>query len=688
MWHPLFYLKTGKPLQYDANFFGPRAKRSCTDIICFLLFFCFVVAWIVVGVIAFSQGDPVKIIAPTDSDGMRCGYDEEVIDKKYLFYFDITQCSLGSCNTPMVCVKKCPEELYIGAYYIHLNQPEQARDGAICRGNIPDLDNIGAALNNYDCAAWYLPTKSVARRCIYVDINKTFDNLLEEEFKNYTGTSLEQVRDAADETRAKLKKVGETIVSNMEKNWPLLLGGLVIAMVLCMIYIVIMRWFAWIIVWVSLLGVLALLGFCCYITWTKYRETSNDEESVDVPANKAVNISWLIFFIASCIVLGVVLLLIIFLRNRIRIATALITEASRAVGSIMSTLFFPLVPWILQMGVIAWTIAVWLYIFSSAMPVYRARGLAETGGCSCQFYSTGDRCEVQEFNEKCQSALEICPEVACAFKTYEGRSYSDYFHAINIIGFFWVLCFISAFSDMALAGTFSTWYWTFKKSDVPFLALTWSIGRTLRYHIGTLAFGSLILAICRLIRVTLEYIDAHLRKYDNGFVKCVMCCFKCFFWCLEKFIKFINRNAYIMCAIHGKNFCRSARKGFNLVMRNIIRVFVVDKVTDFLLLLGKLLITGGMVALAFYIFSNDVKVNEDDEYPEYTYYLLPVIIVGIGTYFVTCIFFSVYHMAVDTIFLCFLEDLERNDGSVEKPYYMSKNLLKILGKKNKKYKEQ
>ncbi|GLH00595.1 Ctl2 [Gryllus bimaculatus] len=587
MWHPLFYLKTGKPLQYDANFFGPRAKRSCTDIICFLLFFCFVVAWIVVGVIAFSQGDPVKIIAPTDSDGMRCGYDEEVIDKKYLFYFDITQCSLGSCNTPMVCVKKCPEELYIGAYYIHLNQPEQARDGAICRGNIPDLDNIGAALNNYDCAAWYLPTKSG-----------------------------------------------------------------------------------------------------CYITWTKYRETSNDEESVDVPANKAVNISWLIFFIASCIVLGVVLLLIIFLRNRIRIATALITEASRAVGSIMSTLFFPLVPWILQMGVIAWTIAVWLYIFSSAMPVYRARGLAETGGCSCQFYSTGDRCEVQEFNEKCQSALEICPEVACAFKTYEGRSYSDYFHAINIIGFFWVLCFISAFSDMALAGTFSTWYWTFKKSDVPFLALTWSIGRTLRYHIGTLAFGSLILAICRLIRVTLEYIDAHLRKYDNGFVKCVMCCFKCFFWCLEKFIKFINRNAYIMCAIHGKNFCRSARKGFNLVMRNIIRVFVVDKVTDFLLLLGKLLITGGMVALAFYIFSNDVKVNEDDEYPEYTYYLLPVIIVGIGTYFVTCIFFSVYHMAVDTIFLCFLEDLERNDGSVEKPYYMSKNLLKILGKKNKKYKEQ
>lgn len=29
-----------------------------------------------------------------------------------------------------------------------------------------------------------------------------------------------------------------------------------------------------------------------------------------------------------------------------------------------------------------------------------------------------------------------------------------------------------------------------------------------------------------------------------------------------------------------------------------------------------------------------------------------------------------------------VEDLERNDGSQERPYYMPKALLKILGKKN------
>ena len=49
-------------------------------------------------------------------------------------------------------------------------------------------------------------------------------------------------------------------------------------------------------------------------------------------------------------------------------------------------------------------------------------------------------------------------------------------------------------------------------------------------------------------------------------------------------------------------------------------------------------------------------------------------------------FFNVYGMAVDTIFMCFLEDLERNDGTPQKPYFMSKSLMKLLGKKNRKQK--
>lgn len=95
---------------------------------------------------------------------------------------------------------------------------------------------------------------------------------------------------------------------------------------------------------------------------------------------------------------------------------------------------------------------------------------------------------------------------------------------------------------------------------------------------GTVAFGALILTIVRVIRVILEYIDHKLKKFDNAFTRCILCCCKCFFFCLENFLKFINKNAYIMCAVHGKNFCASARDAFSLLMRNIVRVVVLDKV--------------------------------------------------------------------------------------------------------------
>ena len=61
----------------------------------------------------------------------------------------------------------------------------------------------------------------------------------------------------------------------------------------------------------------------------------------------------------------------------------------------------------------------------------------------------------------------------------------------------------------------------------------------------------------------------------------------------------------------------------------------------------------------------------------------PIVLIVIGTYFITSSFFNVYAMAVDTLFLCFLEDLERNDGTASRPYFMSVGLQKVVGKMQK-----
>ena len=51
--------------------------------------------------------------------------------------------------------------------------------------------------------------------------------------------------------------------------------------------------------------------------------------------------------------------------------------------------------------------------------------------------------------------------------------------------------------------------------------------------------------------------------------------------CLEKFMRFVNRNAYILCAVNGTNFCTSAKDAFSLLLRNSARVVVLDKVIFF-----------------------------------------------------------------------------------------------------------
>ncbi|KAK2498341.1 hypothetical protein MC885_000971 [Smutsia gigantea] len=155
-----------------------------------------------------------------------------------------------------------------------------------------------------------------------------------------------------------------------------------------------------------------------------------------------------------------------------------------------------------------------------------------------------------------------------------------------------------------------------------------------------------------------------------------MTCLKCCFWCLEKFIRFLNRNAYIMIAVYGTNFCTSARNAFFLLMRNIIRseqtpsprlsrlfsmllavpcrVAVLDKVTDFLFLLGKLLVVGSVGILAFFFFTHRIRIVRDTA-PPLNYYWVPILTVIVGSYLIAHGFFSVYGMCVDTLFLCFCE---------------------------------
>ncbi|ODN04010.1 Choline transporter-like protein 4 [Orchesella cincta] len=493
----------------------------------------------------------------------------------------------------------------------------------------------------------------------------------------------------------------EYVFEDLRASWVFILGLLVVGAIASLIWICLMRCFAGIMVWLSLLGMIVVLSFCCYFSVTRYHELKsvNDTGEFSRAANPEFFVSeeelkeqldtylklqttWLVFAIITGTLLGILLLIVLFLRSRLFIAVALIKQGARAVSDMSFTLVWPLVPWVMQVAVIGWFLLVGLYLATASEKVYNV-----TRNCTCNGveFIENQRCEPERFNKTIQKCLEACQDSACAFQQFQKLQNGLWFHLYNFFGLLWLLCFVNDMGDMVLAGCFAGWYWTLNRSkNLSTFPVGSSFLRTARYHLGTLAFGSLIISIIKFIRYFLEYVDYKTRQYqDNPVAKAVMWCMKCCFWCLEKFMKFINRNAYIMVAVYGKNFCTSARDSFFLLMRNALRAFVLDKVTDFLLFMGKLVITGGVAIGSFFLFTHSIGDGVNDTIPQLNFYLIPVIIVTIGTYFIASLFFSVYDMAVDTLFLCFLEDCERNDGSAEKPYYMPKELMQVLNKKNK-----
>ena len=117
---------------------------------------------------------------------------------------------------------------------------------------------------------------------------------------------------------------------------------------------------------------------------------------------------------------------------------------------------------------------------------------------------------------------------------------------VNLFGFYWAINFVTAFGQCTLAGAFASWYFAFKKpDDVPTLPLLSAFLRTF-WHVGTLAFGSLIIALVQILRAILDYIDRKTKKSQTRVAKALMCCCKCCLWYLEKVVRYISKNAYIL----------------------------------------------------------------------------------------------------------------------------------------------
>ncbi|XP_073332474.1 choline transporter-like protein 5-B [Pagrus major] len=690
----------GEPRKFDPNFRGPVHNRSCTDVVCCVIFIIVILGYIALGTVAWIHGDPRKVVYPTDSHGQFCGHQNTPnAHKAILFYFNMLKCANPAvlinlqCPTTQLCVSKCPDRFATLLDAWNTKNWEYYRQ--FCKPGF-EIGSKSAAevIRDEDCPSMIVPSRPFLQRCFpdFITRNGILTVANQTLFKDGHNKerSVSDLKEAAKGLANLLnaKEVGMKIFEDYANSWDWILIGLVITMVVSLLFILLLRYTASVLLWLTIFGVFGALNYGIWHCYWEY-DTLIGKPGADVTISDIglhtdfsiylqLSQTWLIFMISLSVIEVILFIMVIFLRMRLRIAIALLEEGSKAISHIMTTLFYPIITFFLLAICIAYWAVTAVFLASSGNAVYKVTPTDDT----CMYANL--TCSPKTFSQT--NITKVCPGSQCMFAFYGGESvYHRYIlvlHLCNLFAFLWLVNFTIALGQCTLAGAFASYYWALKKpNDIPACPLYSSFSRAIRYHTGSLAFGSLILAVVQMARIVLEYLDHKLKGSQNACARFLFCCLKCCFYCLERFIKFINRNAYIMIAIYGKSFCTSSKESFCLLMRNIIRVAVLDKVTDFLLFLGKLLISGSVGVLAFFFFTHKIPVIQE-EVPSLNYFWVPLLTVIFGSYMIAHGFFNVYAMCVDTLFLCFLWDLETNDGSPERPFYMNRCLREILSKRN------
>lgn len=157
----------------------------------------------------------------------------------------------------------------------------------------------------------------------------------------------------------------------------------------------------------------------------------------------------------------------------------------------------------------------------------------------------------------------------------------------------------------------------------------------------------------------------------------------------------MNKNAYIIISIDGTSFCIAAKRSFNLLSSNALRVIAINSVGDFVLFLGKVFVVIATVLIGIEMIQVRIIKFKSQIWAYYggnffvSFFFsfknlsglhhpsVPICLCAIFAFLVSHCFLTVYEMTIDTIFLCFCEDCELNDG-ITRPYFMSRNLMEFV----------
>ena len=616
--------------------FGDES-RKCRDCICCIIFIIFFIGCLLTAAVGFGFGKPKKILYPYDEDGHACGYDKGYEDYKMLYFYNVIE-NLQKLKVKNIvnafCVKECPIMKYDKKEYankkIFLN--------CIKTSNNPDCN---VTYKNY-----YRSKELLKRFCFPSDADKEeFDPTTQEKLLVYDYSkdiNIERIVDkddiSSDGVYVKIEALKEQNTSKVasEKlinlsffssdrliNWLsdvfvtkwVIFASVIWSFIISMIFLLFLRCCAGIIVFLILVGIfvgLVILSIILRFKMYDYEDKGDDSKKT---------IFCILFWI--CVILAAIwLLFVLIMCNRIRLSIALIQISAKYINENCSILIVPFLFFFLTIGWIAYWAVLSVYL-----------------------YSSGD------FDK----------EHSKVFASFKWKYHINYLFWYHLFALFYINAILSALSQFIYASSTSIWYFNHDKGTEGHFILT-SFKRAFKYHFGSIAFGSLIIAIVRFLMFFLEMFKKRAeksfgKKKQGKCFKCLICCLECCLRCITKFLEFINKHAYIMISIKGDSFCTAAWEGFALAVRNLGRFSVLTLLGKLFSNIGTLFIMTASGIIGYLVINNYGFLSEEIDSA-----FLPVFCMVIIGLIIGLISMNVFGMSADTLLYCFLIDEEINKG--------------------------
>eukprot|EP00808_Paulinella_micropora_P008246 g51308.t1 len=149
-----------------------------------------------------------------------------------------------------------------------------------------------------------------------------------------------------------------------------------------------------------------------------------------------------------------------------------------------------------------------------------------------------------------------------------------------ILSFFWVTEVIKNVLAVTIAGSIAMWYYYDGTKKMPFSPTLIALRRALTFSIGSICFGSVIVALL----ATAQYFMKKAKKTDKPWLRAILLCLIA---CVKKVVELFNMYAFVQVATHGKSYCRAAKDTFRLMRHVGLEALVNDDIVDGVLATGR-----------------------------------------------------------------------------------------------------